>query len=158
MLSLILSSHLLWSWGSSEYRTNKYEQKDIIINSDLTLQTGFYYIVEADDGFKRQLDKDSLSYFIDPTPIVTSKNIVKFEIYTSNYGGIGLSMKLDDNGTIAWSEATEKATGKELAFIVDNKLIQVARVISQITGGMTALNRGIYTKRELEEIQKLIEN
>lgn len=41
---------------------------------------------------------------------------------------------------------------------VDNTLMQVSSVNSQIAGGMTALNRAIYTKRELEGIQKLIEN
>lgn len=125
--------------------------------SDSTLKTGWYYIIDTDNGYKRQLDQDTTFYFINPTPIITAKNITILEIYKANYGEMGLSMKLDDSGTKFWSEATYRTIGKQLAFIFDNKLLHVPKVNSQITGGITALNRGIYLIQELETIKAAIE-
>jgi preprotein translocase subunit SecD len=125
------------------------------------LYTGWYYIVDTDNGFKRQLDKSTDTFFIDPKPIVVAKNFTTFEIYESNAGGqkyIGLTMRLDEQGTENWSVATEKAIGKQLAFILDNKLLYIAKVNSQITAGVTALNRGDYSKAELENFKTIIES
>ncbi|WP_437921917.1 SecDF P1 head subdomain-containing protein [Sphingobacterium sp. LRF_L2] len=122
------------------------------------LCTGWYYVVYNDSNFKRQLDKTNDTFSIDPKPIVTAKNFTTFEIYTSNYGDIGLTMQLDENGTESWSIATEKAIGNYLAFILDDKLLYLARVNSQITVGVTALNRGDYSKEELEKIRMIIES
>lgn len=126
------------------------------VSSDSILQTGWYYIVDTDNGFKRQLDKDTTHFFIDPNPIVTAKNFVKMEIYTSKSGHLGLSIKLDNEGTKSWSIATEKAIGQELAFILDNKLIQTPTVMGQITGGITAINNDNFSKEELEKIIAII--
>ena len=125
------------------------------------LYTGWYYIVDNDNGFKRQLEKSTDTFYIDPKPIVVAKNFTTFEIYESNAGGqkyIGLTMLLDETGTENWSVATEKAIGKQLAFILDNKLLHVAKVNSQITAGVTALNRGDYSTVELEKIKTIIES
>jgi len=67
-------------------------------------------------------------------------------------------MKLDDSRTKFWSEATKKSIGKQLAFLFDNKLLHMPEVNSQITGGTTALNRDIYSVKELETIKAAIEN
>lgn len=125
------------------------------------LNTGWYYILETDNGVKRQLDKSTDTFFIDPKPIVTAKNFTTFEIYENNFGGkeqIGMTMRLDKAGTEKWSIATEKAIGKQLAFILDNRLLQVAKVNAQITAGVTALNRGDYSRAELEDFKTLIEH
>jgi len=66
-------------------------------------------------------------------------------------------MQLDKEGTKNWSIATENSRGKHLAFVLDNRLLQVAKVNSQITGGMTALNRGDYTQQELEKVKIIVE-
>ena len=124
------------------------------------LSTGWYYLADTDNGFKRQLDKSIEKYFIDPKPIVTAKNIITFEIYERNVGGqkrLGLAMQLDKEGTQNWSIATERSIGRHLAFVLDNRLLQVAKVNSQITGGMTALNRGDYSRQELENVRSIIE-
>jgi preprotein translocase subunit SecD len=125
------------------------------------LYTGWYYLVESDNGYKRQLDKSTETYFIDRHPIVTAKNFTSLDIYESNAGGqtyAGLSMNLDDEGTANWSVATEKSMDKKLAFILDNRLLEVARVNSQITTGVTALNRREYSRAELENFKTIIES
>jgi hypothetical protein len=153
---LLFASAILISCGATA--PSNPDDESLTIKSDSTLETGWYYILKSNGGIKRTLDRDTTSYFLDSLPIVTANNIIKFNIYTSIYGDIGLSMQLDEAGTRAWSTATRKATGKQLAFVVDDKLLHVASVNSEITGGMTALNRGIYTEQELQDIQKQIEN
>jgi preprotein translocase subunit SecD len=120
-------------------------------------------VVDTLTAYKRQLDKSGETYFLDPKPIVTAKNVSSFEIYESSYNDkkyLGLTMLLDKEGTENWSFATRKAviTGMRLAFILDNRLLQVAKVNSQITGGVTALNRGDYSRQELENFKTLIES
>jgi preprotein translocase subunit SecD len=149
---------ILASCGTANQRTSDEQaSKEILAKSDSTLLTGWYYLQDS-GGLKRQLDRDTTWYFIDPIPIVTAKNFERFEIYESRFGDIGLSMQLDDEGAIVWSEATEKATDKQLGFILDDKLLHVPTVNSQVVTGMTALNRGIYSKQELERFQKRIED
>jgi preprotein translocase subunit SecD len=135
---------------------NRSQKDEFIINSDSTLQSGWYNIVDIDNGFERQLDMDTIFYFIDPKPIVRAKNITILEIYESNDGDLGLSMQFNEEGTNAWSEGTKKAIGKKLAFILDNELVYVPIVRSQVTSGMAAINRN-YKRHELENIKRLIE-
>ena len=137
------------------------DSPNITKHDSTILYTGWYYIVDTDNGFKRQLDKSTDTFFIDPKPIVVAKNFTTFEIYESNAGGqkyIGLTMRLDEAGTENWSVATEKAIGKQLALILDNRLLHVAKVNSQITAGVTALNRGDYSRAELENFKTIIES
>ncbi len=122
------------------------------------LYTGWYYLSDTPNGYKRQLDKSTEIYFLDRTPITTAKNFTTLEIYESSQKYLGLAMRLDEEGTKIWSIATQRSVGKQLAFILDNKLLQVAKVNSQIKGGMTALNRGDYSKEELENFKTIIES
>jgi preprotein translocase subunit SecD len=125
--------------------------------TDSTLQTGWYYIIETNNGYRRQVGESQVYYFIDPTPIVISKNFKTLTIYNNNEGTPEMMMTLDEKGTEAWSLATEKYIGKRLAFILDNKILEADYVNSQITGGITALIGGNYRKDELEKIKTVIE-
>ena len=127
-----------------------------------TLYTGWYYVLaDTTKGYKSQLDKSNEIYFLDSHPIVTAKHFTTFKIYEGNSGGqkyFGLTMRLDKEGTKYWSIATYKSIGLQLVFVLDNRLLQVAKVNSQITEGVTALNRGDYTKQELESFKTIIES
>jgi preprotein translocase subunit SecD len=137
------------------------DSPDILKHDSTILYTGWYYVVDSSNSYKRQLDKSEEAYYLDPKPIVTAKNFTKFEIYESNFKDkkyLGLTMRLDKEGTESWSNATLRAQGSRLAFILDNRLLQVAMVNSQITGGVTALNRGDYSRQELENFKTIIES
>lgn len=133
-----------------------------ILKHDSTiLYTGWYYVVDTPNNYKRQLDKTEETYYLDPKPIITAKNVTTFEIYEGNYNNkkyFGLVMRLDKEGTENWSYATQKAVMKKLAFIVDNQLLQAPTVNSQITGGVTELSRTDYSKQDLENFKKIIES
>jgi preprotein translocase subunit SecD len=139
------------------------DSPDILKHDSSVLYTGWYYVVDTPNGHKRQLDKSEETYYLDPKPITAAKNVTISEIYESSYNGkkyYGLTMRLDKDGTESWSHATAKAEvmGLRLAFILDNRLLQVAKVNAQITDGVTALNRGIYSPQELENFKTLIES
>jgi preprotein translocase subunit SecD len=154
----ILTIVTLYNCGTASQRKINEDITDNIevVNSDSTLKTGWYY-VDDKAGLKRKLDKDTVWYFINPTPIVTAKNIDKMEIYESRYGDVGLSMQLDNKGTDLWSEATDQATDGRLAFILNDKLLYAPLIYSQISNGMTAINTGNHTRQELKKIKKEIE-
>lgn len=151
---------LLFGCGFNANTSKSYLTHKILTNSDSTLQTGWYHFADSVNGYKRQLERDTIFYYIDSFAVVTANNIVTLEIYHNVYGDLGLSMKFDHVGTNAWREATRRAAnkGSKLAFILDDRLMQVSEVTSEISGGVAALNRGIFTKEELHKIQKQIEN
>lgn len=137
------------------------DSSDIFKHDSTVLYTGWYYVVDTPNNFKRQLDKSDEIYYLDPKPIVTAKNVTTFKIYESSYQNkkeFSLVMRLDKEGTENWSYATQKAIMNKLAFILDNRLLQVVTVNSQITGGVTALNRGNYSRQELENFKTIIES
>lgn len=124
----------------------------------LTLVTGWYYVVEPGQGVKRILDGDTLAYWLNPAPIVTAKQIATFELYKSNFDNSWvLAMKLDGPGAEGWKTATGNSIGGRLAFVVKNKLLSTPQVNAEISGGLTALNRGTYSKGQLKAIMKAIQ-
>lgn len=132
------------------------------ILKDSILVTGWYYIIDTENGFKRQLDKSDETYYIDPRPIVIKDNFSKTEIYETDFKGaytdyVGLTIRLDETGSDSWAIATERAINKRLALIINNKLVNAPQVNAQITSGLTALNRVEYSKMEIEKFKNLID-
>ena len=130
--------------------------------ADSVLATGWYYISDTEPGFKMKLDKTEEIYFVDPKPILVKDHFDKVEIFETDFQGqyedyIGLSIRINKKYVDLWAEATGKSIGKRLGLIIDYKLVNAPQVNARIEGGMTALNRGVYTREELEEFMKLIE-
>ncbi len=131
------------------------------IIKDSILVTGWYYIIDTDNGFKRQLDKAEEFYFIDPKPILVKEEFDKVEIFETDFKGqypdyTGLEIRISQKYVDLWAEATEKSIGNRLGLIIDNKLVNAPRVNARIDGGRTSLNRTVYSKEELEEFKKRI--
>ena len=127
---------------------------------DSILATGWYYIVDGENGFKRQIDKQDEFYFIDPKPIVVKEHFDKLEIYKTNIQGshcFALSIRIGEKYKDLWANATEKSIGKRLGLIVDNKLLSAPMVNMRIENGMSSLIRSDYDKKELEAFKKLME-
>ena len=133
----------------------------ILTNDGAVLYTGWYYVVDTPNGYKRQLDKSDIVYYLDPKPIITAKNVKASEIHENwlnNKQYFWLTMRLDKQGAENWSYATLKSITKKLAFILDNRLLQVVTVNSQMTDGITVLNRGDYSRKETEDFKAIIES
>jgi preprotein translocase subunit SecD len=118
-------------------------------------------VVDTPNGYKRQLLKPDEVYFLDPKPIMTAKNIKASEIHENwlnNKQYFWLTMRLDKEGTENWSYATRVAIAKRLAFIIDNRLLQVVTVKSQMTDGIAVLARADFSKQEVENFKTILEN
>lgn len=129
------------------------EPAEFLQTDSIVLKTGWYYVLYDSSGVSRQLDRSTETYRLRVKPIITGDHIVELKTYHSKSGDLGLSMQLDKDGVNAWSWATGQSVGGELAFVVNNRLLYVAKVNSEITNGMTALNRGIYSEEELKAIE-----
>ena len=125
-------------------------------SADSTLVTGWYHVVSTQDGFKRQLDKTDEFYIINPKPIVIKKHFSKVEIYTPKDANgqpqdfFALSIQIGKDYEDLWALETEKSAGKWIGLVIDNVLVNAPRVQGRIDGGRSSLNRGVYSKEELE--------
>ncbi|SHE68823.1 hypothetical protein SAMN04488522_101921 [Pedobacter caeni] len=139
---------------------NKSIGRETMQGESKILKTGWYYVVDGPKGFKRQLDKSEEHCFIDKTAIVTASNFNSFLIDGSTLNApkykYRLVMELDLAGAKLMGIATKKSIGKKLAFILDNKLLYVVSVRDQVDNGITVMDRGIYSKEELEKFKAMI--
>jgi preprotein translocase subunit SecD len=122
------------------------------------LMTGWYCMSDTDSGFVRQLDKTDEFYAVNPFPILTAEDIMTLAVDRNNRGELYLSMKFGKAGTEFWRVATGKSVGKNLALIVNDRLISTPYVNSEITAGVSAFGRTGCTKEEYEAIKQEIES
>lgn len=133
---------------------------DLVSRHDSVLKTGWYYISDNETNYKRQLDKTSEFYFIDPNVIVPVEQFDKLELTESKYDSEKYPMiiiRFDSKGTDNWSIATEKSIGSKLALIINDKLVIASKVNAQITVGVSAINRSDYSQQDIDGIFKTIE-
>jgi hypothetical protein len=130
--TLILTS-LLFSCGSSDAVGERLTIEDPehhikdnpdVLKFDSVLYTGWYFISGTSTGYKRQLIESGESYHIEPRPIVTAANFDKVSMFHEK-DCYALFTWLDKKGSQALNAAKQKAKGKTLAFILDNKLLLV---------------------------------
>ncbi|MBP7558675.1 MAG: hypothetical protein KA821_20560 [Chitinophagaceae bacterium] len=136
------------------------ENPDRLKRDSTVLYTGWYYIADTPNTYMRELEKTDETYYLNPQPIVTVKSFTNIELYESNYNGkmyLGLEIQFDKTGTEAWRLATRKAISKKVAFILDNKLLYVATVNSEITNGVSVINSDKHSRSEFENFRTIIE-
>lgn len=132
-------------------------------SNSLTLETGWYHIVDKENRFKRQLDKTDEFFFIDPKPIIIKTYFDKVEIHETSYGksnsenNFELLIQIHRNYEHLWADVTEESVGKRLALIINNKLVSNPKVMCRIEGGLSSLGRGVYNKDELDKFKTQIE-
>jgi hypothetical protein len=90
------------------------------------MKTGWHYIEDNKNDYLRPLDKSDEKYYINPDPIVIAKHFSKVEMQEVTNNGIAKQYLLSP------------------------------RVNEQITSGVSALNRGIYSKAELDAFANVI--
>lgn len=149
-------------FGDEKFFTDLYSNSSDLANEkESALKTGWYYISDSETNYKRQLDKTSEFYFIDPNVIVPLEQFDKLELTESKYENEKYPMiiiRFDSKGTDNWSIATEKSIGGKLALIINDKLVIAPKVNAQITAGVSAINRSDYSQQDIDEIFKTIEN
>ena len=129
---------------------------------DSVLATGWYFILENENGFKRQLEKTDEWYFIDPKPILVKEHFAKIEIRKTDLRGQYedyefLAMQVYDQFKGVWADATEKSVGNRLGLVINNKLVSNPKVNMRIEGGWSNLSNRNYNRIELEAFMKQLE-
>jgi preprotein translocase subunit SecD len=125
---------------------------------DTNLVTGWYYISDSENEYKRNFIGTIEYHFIVPVPILTAKDFKKVKIYKNDYShDLGVGIEFTEAGTEAWSAATEKSIGKKLAFILKNKLIFAPIINEEITGGFSSITGRNTSKKDLKKLKKEIE-
>jgi len=147
-------------FGDEKFFTELYSSSsDLKSRQDSILKTGWYYISDNETSYKRQLDKTSEFYFINPNVIVPVEQFDKMELTENKFDKFPMIIiRFDSKGTDNWSIATEKSIGGRLALIVNDKLVIAPKVNAQIIAGVSAINRSDYTQQDIDEIFKTIEN
>ncbi len=149
-------------FGDEKFFTDLYYNSSELENGrESSLKTGWYYISESETTCKRQLDKTSEFYFINPNVVVPVEQFDKLELTESKYDNEKYPMiiiRFDSKGTDNWSIATEKSIGGKLALIINDKLVVAPKVNAQITAGVSAINRSDYSQQDIDEIFKTLEN
>jgi preprotein translocase subunit SecD len=132
---------------------NKAYNKNI---ANLTLVNGWYYVTKDSTGFSKKDSVSQVEYLINPKPILLPINFKKSKDFTNYQGFKGLSIYFDKVGIELWAEVTEKAIGKYLVFILNNKILSINIVNTQITNGVSAFWYDDLTDLEMVELKKLI--
>jgi len=127
------------------------------------LKTGWYYVIETKNNYGRKLYKKDEEIYIDPTPIVLVKHVKKIDIENNYLGKPFILFQFDAYGTKAWSAATGKAVEDNLhitkfALVIDDTLVYTPKVETQISSGVSTLNRDDFSKEELEQFAKRIKS
>ena len=121
------------------------------------LQTGCYYLSDT-SAFMRVDLKQGVKFFINPAPILTTKDFKKIKLSKNKYTHEGeLRLELTEKGKNIFADVTEKNIGKKLAFIIDNELVFVPVVQAKIAGGKVSISGLRKNKVELKKIKKVIE-
>lgn len=92
-----------------------------------TLHTGWYYISDTFTRYKRQLLKSNESYNIEPKPTVTTANFKEVSLFHEK-DCWAIFIWLNKSGAQSLNIAKQKAKGKKLAFVLDDKLIRLQAV------------------------------
>lgn len=85
--------------------------------------------------------KERFYYAVRKDTIVSSKDFYDGDVFTNQYGEIGLTFKLKDEGAKRLKELTSKNIGKKLAFLLDGRVVFAATILDifskevQLTGG-----------------------
>ena len=127
--------------------------------TDTILKTGWYCVSNQETEFKRQLDKSSEFYYINPDVKVPVEQFEELSIVENEYNGtkyLSLIIKFDKDGTENWSNVTKESIGNRIALIINDKLVSVPRVNAQIKTGVSSFSNQAFTKEDLEEFIKQI--
>lgn len=128
-----------------------------VIRQDSVLSTGWYSIKIFENDYAYQLENDTTIYFIEPLPIVSVKHFSKLEIKENQFNQTSLIIRFDKFGTKAWYEGTKVNVGRQLALIIDNKLVSVGKVMEPIPSGTSSLSSPDYDTKEILEFKSIIE-
>jgi preprotein translocase subunit SecD len=111
------------------------------------IDTGLYLVASA-DSCSEQNNKNTIVFISDTlcleqNPIITVKDIESFKTETSNLDGnemYVLNIKLKEAATLEFKKITGENVGKEIAMVINNKVVLAAVVRDPITSGTLTIS------------------
>lgn len=156
LIAIVCSSLILIACAANTNTDNQNNEPEVI-REDSLLSTGWYSIKNFENDFAYQLENDTTIYFIDPLPIVSVKHFSKLEVKENQFNQTALIIWFDKFGSNAWYEGTKVNVGRQLALIIDNKLVSVGKVNEPIPSGVSSLSSLNYDTNEILEFKSILE-
>ena len=124
------------------------------------LPSGWYLVTDSKVFNSIKLENSAKTYRIEKKVFISVKNITDMDIITERYANKNnpvLNFTLDKTaatklGTLPYNFEKDK----QIALVIDNKLIQVATIHGKFSGNKMSFASS-YTKEELLKLKKLIE-
>ena len=130
-------------------------------NQGIYLKTGWYIVTDSIQGIPKETNINSKKelIYIDTIAKLTSKDIELFYLSPDSRDKniLNLIMYFDKKGTKKWALLTKQSIHKDLAFIINNKVLMTPTVHSQITSGVSVLWGNNYTPEEMIAIKELLQ-
>ncbi len=118
--------------------------------SDIHRENGWYHVVNSNE--------DSLSL----SPIVTLKDFVALRMDSDGHGTCVIVGRISKHKQKKWAHETEKAIGRQIAFVLDDSVITRPTVNASIESGAFQIYaprghdlKGIYTRIRKEKIDSI---
>ena len=118
--------------------------------SDIHRENGWYHVVNSNE--------DSLSL----SPIVTVKDFVALRMDSDGHGTSVIVGRISKHKQKKWAHETEKAIGRQIAFVLDDSVITRPTVNASIESGAFQIYaprghdlKGIYTRIRKEKIDSI---
>lgn len=118
--------------------------------SDIHRENGWYHVVNSNE--------DSLSL----SPIVTVKDFVALRMDSDGHGTCVIVGRISKHKQKKWAHETEKAIGRQIAFVLDDSVITRPTVNASIESGAFQIYaprghdlKGIYTRIRKEKIDSI---
>ena len=128
-----------------------YPKKDV-----KTKYNGIYLIVEKGKEFSL-INQQQVKVAVDSVPIISILDFEKVRMTYINYPNYPeLDIQLTKKGKLKFAKVTSENIGKSLAIIIDNKLLSLATVQTEIPNGKIGIS-GL-DKKQIEEIVKRFKN
>ncbi len=157
LLFTIVCSSLILIACAAKTSIDDQNNEPEVIRQDSLLSTGWYSIENFENAFGYQLENDTTIYLIDPLPIVSVKHFSKLEVKENQFNQTALVIWFDKFGTNAWYEGTKVNVGRQLALIIENKLVSVAKVNEPIPNGVSMVSSFNYDKNKIWSFKSIIE-
>lgn len=125
------------------------------------MMTGFYLLAANDEpGVKMRKSHSDEIYAIDPTPLASVKNLRNVRIdrlQDDDNTYISLCLTMDEQGTQDLKNGLKNSLDKDIAVVIANRLLYVARNKMATSNGTMCVSMQSYSEDEIEAMRKAVE-
>jgi hypothetical protein len=125
------------------------------------MTTGFYLLAgKTEPGVKMRMDRSDEIYAINPEPFASVKTFRDVRIERSQHDNnvyTSLCITMDEQGTQDLKKGLANSLNKDIAVVIANRLLYVARNKMATSNGTMCISMQSYTEDEIEAMRKAVE-